>query len=120
MPVDGIAVTVVNEVAQVEGEIDMATASAFDAALEALPGTLRLDLSAVTFLDSSGVSVLVRHYQQRCQDGSGFTIISLSPIVRRVLEVCGLLELLTGRREAPMRLAASSATEDSSRLDLAG
>ena len=56
MPVDGIAVTVVNEVAQFEGEIDMATAAALDAALEALPGTLRLDLSEVTFLDSSGVS----------------------------------------------------------------
>jgi len=97
MPSDQFAVSVVGGVVHVEGEIDSHVAPEFDKALKALPGTLTLDCSAVTFFDSSGISVLFRHYRQRCDEGDTLRLVELSRPVRRVLEVTQLLTVLTGQ-----------------------
>ena len=106
MLADGFDVTVVGGMARVAGEIDMVSAPAFDRALTSLPDRLELDLEEITFLDSAGISVLVRHHRQRCENGGSFRIVELSRAVRRVLEITGLLELLTGCRPGPVATAA--------------
>jgi hypothetical protein len=70
MLADGFDVTVVGGVARVAGEIDMVSAPAFDRALTALPDRLELDLEAITFLDSAGISVIVRHHRPAVASGS--------------------------------------------------
>ena len=78
----------------VRGEIDAATASMLDEALEGVRGTVVLDLGGVTFMDSSAVRVLLRHHQRREDAGAELVLIELSRSVRRVLEAAGVAEYL--------------------------
>ena len=80
------------------GEVDIAAAprlqEAIDAAIESQPKSVLLDLSEVTFLDSSGLRVLVET-QRRLNDlGAGFTIDGMSPALTRVFEIAGVIDLL--------------------------
>jgi len=79
----------------------MVSSTAFETALAGLPDLLELDLQAVTFLDSAGMAVLIRPHWQRCVNGGSFRIVEPSRAIRRVLEIIGLLDLLTGRRPGP-------------------
>jgi anti-sigma B factor antagonist len=80
----------------VRGEIDIVTAPQLhDALLSAFgadtPSGL-IDLSEVTFLDSTGLSVLVTA-QKRCQDNGGaLELVIASQIVLRVFEITGLTQ----------------------------
>jgi stage II sporulation protein AA (anti-sigma F factor antagonist) len=66
------------------GEIDAHTAP-YLAELADVHRPLHLDLSGVTFMDSSGLAGLVRLYQ-RCQHaGCSFRIVDCSPQVERLL-----------------------------------
>jgi anti-sigma B factor antagonist len=75
-------------------EIDQATAGRFEAELaEAItppPSHLVVDLSAVTFLDSSGIRVLVHAYQAMTEAGGTMVLRNVTGIVRRVLEAVAL------------------------------
>lgn len=79
-------------VVTVSGEVDMATAPRLRAALERASGAaeVRVDMRAVTFMDSTGLSALVSAHQALarlvivCPPGPG----------RRALEVSGLMGLL--------------------------
>jgi anti-sigma B factor antagonist len=82
------------DVVVVQGEIDVATASLLSDAIEVLRGTVTLDLSGVTFMDSSGVRVLLQQHQRREDAGDRLVLAELSQPVRRVLEVAGVLEYL--------------------------
>ena len=56
--------------------------------------SLVVDATDLQFLDSSGISELLR-LRQRAVDGGGeFRVRSASTSVRRVLEITGLMELL--------------------------
>ncbi len=61
----------------------------------ALPRKLVLDLEGVTFMDSSGI-VLILHAQQKMQllDGS-LLVRGVPPQARRVLEAAGISRLVT-------------------------
>jgi anti-sigma B factor antagonist len=75
----------------VTGELDLATAPKLRAALADLSGAVRLDLGAVTFLDSSAISVLVEAHQRLAESGNGGLVLhSLAGQTRRVLEIAGL------------------------------
>ena len=100
MPGEQFAVSVVDGVVHVEGEIDSYVAPAFDDQLVALDAA-SIDLSAVTFMDSSGVKVLVRHHRRGADRGDTLRIVAMSRPVRRILEISGLLRMFTD--EAPMR-----------------
>ena len=50
----------------------------------------RLDLSAVPFMDSSGMNVLLWAYQQVRGLGGSVHVVSPTPAVRRVLELTGV------------------------------
>jgi len=75
------------------GAIDMATGKAFrdalDDAIEHAQDVI-VDLSAVTFMDSTGLNALVRCARQTRQRSAGTVRIrSPRPVVRRLLDVTG-------------------------------
>jgi len=84
---------------RVSGEIDLYTAPALrEAALAALRQhgtTLRIDLRDVTFMDSTGIEVLLATRRRAELEGGSLTLCCLRPAVRRVIEVTGLDRLFT-------------------------
>jgi anti-sigma B factor antagonist len=83
----------------ISGEIDIATSPAMGDALAAGrgPAHLEVDMSAVTFMDASGIGVLLAA-RQRAVDGWGsLTVRAPSWAVRRVTGILGLDELLVTR-----------------------
>ena len=54
--------------------------------------SLVVDLSALTFMDSSGLATLVHAKKTAEQSGRPFALVAGPPQVQRVLEVTGLLE----------------------------
>jgi anti-sigma B factor antagonist len=79
---------------RVTGEIDLATSPQLREALDRAIGDgvalVRLDMTGVTFLDSSGISVLV-DAQQRLQDDSARLVLhGVGDRIKRVLEISGL------------------------------
>ncbi|HEU5112848.1 MAG TPA: STAS domain-containing protein [Acidimicrobiia bacterium] len=92
---------------KVIGELDAATAPQLTTALSgaSLEGEVVLDLSELTFLDSSGVRVIVELAATR--NGNGPVVISnASPAVVRVFEILGLnqhrgIELRRATKQAP-------------------
>ena len=83
----------------VSGELDLHTASTLrDAALAALRqhGTcLRVDLEGVTFMDSTGIEVLLATRRRAELEGGSLTLLSPTQAVWRVIEVTGLDKLFT-------------------------
>jgi anti-sigma B factor antagonist len=78
----------------VAGEIDMETAPQLSACLDRLDADLIVDVSDVTFIDSSGLSTLVASSQRLRALGRGLRIVGPSDSVRTVFEVTGLQGLL--------------------------
>jgi anti-anti-sigma factor len=71
------------------GELDMASASELFSQLERdaqQDGDLRLDLSQLTFMDSTGVHVLARLADQ-CVNGDRIVVEGLTPRVARLFEL---------------------------------
>lgn len=85
-------------VVHVKGEVDLATAPELHEILAAFgpeDGPLIVDLSDVAFLDSSGLSVLVRCHQHLDSNGrGGLRLVVTRPTILRVLDATGLAELL--------------------------
>lgn len=84
---------------QVSGELDFFTAPRLREQIVHLhsqgASTVRLDLTGLTFIDSSGLSVLVAGYK-RLRDGGGDLILTAVPAqARRVLEISGLSQVLS-------------------------
>jgi anti-sigma B factor antagonist len=84
----------------VSGEIDLATVDDMRHAMtEAIAGDgvreVLVDLTGVTFCDSSGMEAFDAAYGLAAGRGVRFRIFNMQPMVRRVLEVVGLLGPLT-------------------------
>jgi anti-sigma B factor antagonist len=96
------------------GELDLATTGELRSCLTELRGgdhPIRLDMTDVEFMDSSGLHTLVRATEDFAADGSRFMIVPSEP-VRRVLELVDLddrlpIERNTGpsARATPARAA---------------
>ena len=90
---DGAAVVVVG------GELDLAAVDTLRTVLarpEAQADTLVFDLRDVTFIDSSGLSVIVASHQRlRASQGRFAVVVSRPSAVQRLFELCGLTETLT-------------------------
>jgi anti-anti-sigma factor len=76
----------------VKGELDMAATSGLTEAIVGAKEAKRisLDLSGVTFLDSSAIGALVASGREVAEAGSRLEIGPRSEIVSRVLEITGL------------------------------
>ena len=82
------------------GELDHAAASGAmrsvrSAAEEFLPRTCVLDLSGLTFMDSSGIAVMLRAQQMLRRSGAELTVTSPPEQARRVIELAGLGSILS-------------------------
>jgi anti-anti-sigma factor len=85
----------------VSGDVDMASSAALDTAIrEALtaPGVNRVlvDLSKVTFLDSTGINTLVQDHQRAGDQNINLQVVNPSTMALRVLELTGVLGFLSG------------------------
>ncbi|MGD0313227.1 MAG: STAS domain-containing protein [Acidimicrobiales bacterium] len=74
------------------GELDLASVEATRAGIKSFltdqPARVTFDLEKLTFMDSSGIAMLV----QISNDVEHVTLVNVAPIVHRVLEATGLLE----------------------------
>jgi anti-sigma B factor antagonist len=77
------------------GEIDVHTAPRLAAAIDAAGTTVRLDLSQIEFVDSSGLRVLIEAHQRVSEAGGQLTIVSPSSAVQRLFEISGVNDYLT-------------------------
>jgi len=85
----------------VSGEIDVATAPQLDACLRELGATVTLDFTGVTFMDSSGLSVLAAAAKRlACQNGE-LVLRAVHARERKVLEMTSMDELLTIEEPRP-------------------
>jgi anti-sigma B factor antagonist len=85
----------------VTGDVDMASSAALDNAIrQALttPGIKRVlvDLSKVTFLDSTGINTLVHDHQRAGEQNINLQVVNPSTMALRVLDLTGVLEFLSG------------------------
>lgn len=93
----------------VAGELDSSNANELLRRIEPLGPELVLDLSALTYMDSTGIATLIRLWQSF--EGDGRTLLIVVPpdaSLRRTLEVRGLadpLPLIESRDAARERLA---------------
>ena len=81
------------------GELDDAAvpsveASILRAAVDHAARRLRLDLGGLTFIDSSGLAMLIRIERRSGENGFRFSVVEPSEAVRTRLDRTGLLTLL--------------------------
>lgn len=87
-------------VVALSGELDLATADRVTSlAQSAGDGPLRLDLSGVTFLDSTGLGALIS-LKHAGSGTAGVELLATSPAVDRVLALAGLTDLFAQTQAA--------------------
>jgi len=88
-------------VIHVSGDLDLASGSQVYRTLAQLRDegrtTLRVDVSRCDFVDSAGLSVLLRWQDEARQLGHGFAVTGARGLVRRVLRVSGVEGILGAR-----------------------
>lgn len=106
------------EVVEVSGELEMHAAPELRAELQRVcavekPRVL-IDLSQVSFIDSTGIGVLVGGLKRAREAGGALVLVCPVPRLRRIFEITGLLQALPmyQTRTAAMEAleAASGAT----------
>lgn len=79
-------------VVRLSGKLDLACVEAANVGiapyLDASQRKITFDLEKLTFMDRSGIALLV----EISNDTGRVTLINVAPIVRRVLEITGMLE----------------------------
>jgi anti-sigma B factor antagonist len=81
------------------GETDMDSAKELYAALEPLlveDGSVTLDASRLDFIDSYGLSMLLKLALRARGRGAGFRLANPAPQVLRVMNMAGVAEILNG------------------------
>ncbi len=88
----------------VRGDIDLASAPDFETslrtALEAVPSSITVDLAALTFIDSSGLRVLVSLSKEARSRGATLGLRNVPRHAQRVLDITGLSEWFDGQANA--------------------
>jgi anti-sigma B factor antagonist len=84
-------------VVHVAGEADLTTRSlgdALTAEASKRPGLLLVDLSALRFIDSGAIRMVLLASRQVRQDGGTLALINPSPAVARVVQIMGIDRLI--------------------------
>jgi anti-sigma B factor antagonist len=83
-------------IVQPSGELDLATVDTLRAALDSIEsaGRLVLDLRGLSFIDSTGLHLLVALHQRAQRDGFQLTLLAPAAPVNRAIQLCGLDEAL--------------------------
>lgn len=83
---------------EVSGELDLASAGRLQAAIEGLRSGettgVTIDLSEVSFMDSTGLRALLMGHRLCEERGYDFRLIPGPPVVQRLFELAGLLNTL--------------------------
>jgi anti-anti-sigma factor len=86
------------------GELDLAGTPALEGGLEALPwpqlAELVLDLAELTFIDSTGLSALIRAAQRAAAAGVRFSVVRGGDQPRKLFALAGVTDSLNVRPEA--------------------
>jgi anti-anti-sigma factor len=89
-------------IVEVSGELDLASVGKLRETLDELRGHgwehIVIDLREVTFIDSTGLSLLLNAERSARRPGASFAILDSSPAVARLLEVVGLKDHFTQAR----------------------
>lgn len=84
-------------VIHVAGDLDLPRADAFRATRDgalALRQALVVDLSDCTFIDSTGIAMVLRSFQLAQDRDRPFALVGSAPQVRNVLELVGIPEMV--------------------------
>lgn len=92
---NGIHCVIVNDetgrIVRVVGEVDMSTAPILEETLSRLDGSATtIDLTGVSFIDSTGLHVLVQTHKRVVGNGGTLQVTGMQPSVRQVFDVTGL------------------------------
>jgi anti-sigma B factor antagonist len=83
----------------VSGELDLASGPALDDELVRLSASgvplVVVDLRQVEFIDSTGLSILVKAHQRAAEQGHEFALVRGAQQVQRLLDLTGVAERLT-------------------------
>jgi anti-anti-sigma factor len=83
---------------RLHGEWDLAQCDAardaIDQALRRRSGCLVIDLSRLSFIDSSGIHVLVQTHRRCAEEETRLVLLPGPPAVQRVFEICDLIQIL--------------------------
>jgi anti-sigma B factor antagonist len=92
-------------VVELSGELDISSASSVESRLMELekraPQQLFLDLRKVSFIDSTGLSMIINADGRARKDGRRLTIVSGDGVPRRILRTVGLEDRLDVHSEMP-------------------
>jgi anti-anti-sigma factor len=79
-------------IVQPRGELDLGTVETLRAALDGVRSTERLvvDLRGLSFMDATGLQLLVALHQRAQRDGSQLTLVAPAAPVDRAIQLCGL------------------------------
>lgn len=83
---------------RVRGDVDIASKAELEGTLEQLGVynlNIEVDLRGVTFMDSTGLSLIVHFHRRTADTGRALTIIAPSEQVRRLFEIAGVDGFLT-------------------------
>jgi len=84
---------------RLKGELDHAVAEKFRTEVDSLlqkmaPQNLLLDMGGVSFIDSSGLGIILGRYRQLQARQGRMAITRAQPQVRRILELSGLMRVM--------------------------
>jgi anti-anti-sigma factor len=80
---------------QLRGELDAHTAPSLAKAMEVLPpGEIIVDMAGVSFVDSSGLRVLLDATNRARNDGGDLTLSGPQASIRRLIEISGLNDFM--------------------------
>jgi stage II sporulation protein AA (anti-sigma F factor antagonist) len=89
-----------NLIVRVDGELDLVTSPLFREKVEnklnqyEMIKHLILDLRKVNFIDSSGLGAILGRFKRLSQQGGRLSAVNVSPQVRRIFELSGLLKIM--------------------------
>lgn len=95
-------------VVSVSGELDLATAEELRGKLDPVivqDAVVVLDGTGMSFLDSSGLRVLLQAANLATSRGAAFRLVAPQAAVRRVLELAGVVDHLAAREDVAAALA---------------
>ena len=86
------------ELIAIRGELDLASGPALESELERIsPAQTRLvvvDLRELEFMDSTGLSIIVRAHQRLAEDACELCLVRGTPQVQRLLDLTGVADRL--------------------------
>jgi anti-anti-sigma factor len=98
-------------VVRLGGEFDVAAEEYFDRIVERLAAEAKavvLDLSELSFIDSSGLRALLRAWKRSQEDGGSLAIVSGNGQVRNTMRLTGADEVLPLVAELPLTTPGSA------------